>query len=44
MDSFRADNDTDFFSSVFAETDFLEPIFGADTAFASSIDIINMTL
>ena len=36
MDFFRADTDTDVFSSVFADTDFLETIFGADTAFAPS--------
>ena len=28
----------------YAYTDFLEPIFGADTAFAPSIDIIKMTM
>ena len=36
MDFFRADTNTDFFSSAladnrYADTDFLEPIFGADT-------------
>ena len=38
----------DFFSSALADdrykdTDFLEPIFGADTAFAPSIYIIKIT-
>ena len=46
---FRADTDTDFLSSVFADdryadTNFLEMIFGADTAVAPSIYIIKMTL
>jgi len=41
---FRADADTDFFPSPLADeqlwtADFLEPIFGADTAFAPSIYI-----
>ena len=41
---FRAD--TDFSSSAndrYADNDFLEPMFGADTAFATSIYIIKVT-
>jgi len=48
MDFFRADADTDFFPSPLADdrlwtADFLEPISGADTAFAPSIYIKKMT-
>ena len=39
MDFFRPDTNTDFYSLLMADTDFLKPIFGTDTAFASSIYI-----
>ena len=48
MDVFRADTDTIFFFSSaladeYTDTNFLDPLFRVDTAFAPSVYIIKMT-